>query len=253
MSRLFSYVDYDKISDDIYYIGGNGRFVLKMNVSLARKREDGGRSHFYHEYQYDSKYNDTGQVLSIRRSYDYYLTLESYEDKTGMNGILIRPQDMILLRAKLAEVWEWFNSGDIFAQKKDKIIIVKRPPAIIAGGFPEMKSIRFEPIVIDYETGQQALGVRVTLSNNIYSDVNIDKFSGLVYIINSFDMVASAQMMLAYMGRPDPGTNRFELDKNAAGFKEDEVPESTIKSRTLPNRNKRSFFDMVKGANERED
>lgn len=245
MSRLFSYTDYDKMSDDIYYIGGNGRFVLKMNVSFARKKEDGGRSHFYHEYQYDSRYNDVGQVVSIRRSYDYYLTLESYEDKDSFNSILIRPQDMILLRVKLSGVVNWFNSGEIFAQKKGKLIIINRPAPIVVEGFPEMKSIKFEPIVIEYESGQ-FMGVRITLNNNIYSDINVDKFYGLVYILNSFDMVGSAQMMLAYMGRPEFGTNRIELDRNV-GFDNEKEPESKIKNRTLPNSRKRSYFDMVNG------
>lgn len=244
MGRLFSYVDYDRMSDDIYYIGGNGKLNLKMNVAFAKKMDDGSRRHFYHEYQYDSKYIDTGQVVSIRRSYEYYLTIDSYEDKDKLNSIMIRPQDMILLRAKLSEVLNWYNS-DIFAQKKDKLIIVKRPTPIQIGGFPEMKTITFEPVVIDYETGQ-SLGVRMTLNNNIYSDINLDRFYGFVYIINSFDMVASAQMMLAYMGRPEFGTNRIELDRN---FNEDEstIPEPKIAERKLPSGNKKSFFDKVDG------
>ena len=48
--KLFSYTDYDKISDDLYYIGGGARLVLRMNVNLAKKMDDGSRRHFYNEY-----------------------------------------------------------------------------------------------------------------------------------------------------------------------------------------------------------
>lgn len=249
MSRLFSYVDYDRMSDDIYYIGGSGRYIMRMNVSFAKKMDDGTRRHFYHEYQYDSKYKDIGQVVSIRRSYDYYLTIESYEDKDKLNGIMIRPQDMILLRIRLGEVLQWYSNNEVFAIKKNKIVIIKHPSPIVITGLPERKTISFEPIIINYES-VESLGVRMTLNGNIYSDINLDRFYGFVYIINSFDMVASAQMMLAYMGRPESGTNRVELDRNYID-EDGTIPEPKIAERKLPtNKKKVSFFDRVDGLGE---
>lgn len=90
----------------------------------------------------------------------------------------------------------------------------------------------------------------MTLNGNIYSDINLDRFYGFVYIINSFDMVASAQMMLAYMGRPESGTNRVELDRNYID-EDGTIPEPKIAERKLPtNKKKVSFFDRVDGLGE---
>lgn len=241
MARLFSYIDYDRISDDLYFLGGGERLILRMNVSLARRKDkdDASRRHFYNEYSYDSKYNDKGQVVSIRRSYDYYITLESLENK--MSGVMIRAQDMILLRSRLAEVLTWFST-DVFIIRKGKMMVNKRPNPIIIDGFPEKKSISFEPIVIDWEDGNQSMGVRITLSGSVFSDITIDKFYGFVYIINSINMVQSAQAMLAFMGMPEYGTNRYDIDWQYNDSEKPE-PKEVIKERKFKPKGGTSYFD----------
>lgn len=245
MSKLFSYTDYERISDDIYFLGGSGKFILRMNVSLARKRDknNGERRYFYNEYSYDSKYTDKGQVVSMRRSYDYYMTLESLEDR--LNGIMIRPQDMILLRSRLAEVLYWFST-DIFVIRKGKLMLDSRPNPIIIDGFADNRSIKFEPVVIDWEDGNQSRGARISLSDVIFSDITIDKIYGFVYIINSMDMVQSAQSMLAFMGMPEYGTNRYEIDVGYSHNNEIVAPKSTVKNREFKPKGK-SYFDMIDG------
>lgn len=243
MSRLFSYVDYERISDDIYFLGGSGRFILRMNVSLARRKDktNDERRYFYNEYSYDSKYSDKGQVVSIRRSYDYYMTLESLEDR--LNGIMIRPQDMILLKSRLSEVMYWFST-DVFVVRKGKLMINIRPSPIVIEGFADNRSIKFEPVVIDWEDGNQSRGVRISLSDTTFSDITIDRMYGLVYIINSINMVQSAQAMLAFMGMPEYGTNRHEID---VGYSRDDsetvAPQNTVKNREFKPKGK-SYFDI---------
>lgn len=242
MARLFEYIDYDKISDDLYFLGGGERFILRMNVSLAKKnKDDNSRRHFYNEYSYDSKYSDKGQVVSIRRSYDYYITLESLENR--LSGVMIRPQDMILLRSRLAEVLTWFSS-DVFVIRKGKIMVNKLPNPIIIDGFPEKKSISFEPVVIDWEDSNQSMGVRITLSGAIYSDISIDKFYGFVYIMNSINMVQSAQSMLAFFGMPEYGTNRYEVDWQYNDMNQ-AIPKEVIKERKFKPKGGTSYFDRV--------
>lgn len=244
MSRLFSYIDYERISDDIYFLGGPGRFILRMNVSLAKKKDKNSndRRHFYNEYSYDSKYDDKGQVVSIRRSYDYYMTLESLEDR--LNGVMIRPQDMILLRSRLSEVLNWF-SNDVFVIRKGKLMVGARPKPVLIEGFADKKSIKFEPIIIDWEDGNQTRGVRISLSDIIFSDITIDRMYGFVYIINSINMVQSAQSMLAFMGMPEYGTNRYEIDVGYNTQNNEVVaPKSTIKDRDFKAKGK-SYFDMI--------
>lgn len=241
MENLFRYVDYDRMSDDIYFLGGSGKFILRMNVSFAKKMDDDTRRHFYHEYSYDSKYSDKGRVVSIRRSYDYYITLESLNDK--LNGVMIRPQDMILLRSRLAEVASWFSS-DVFIARKGKLMVNKRPSPIVIDGFPDRKSIKFEAIVIDWEDSSQTMGVRISLSDVIFSDITIDRFYGFIYIMNSIDMVQSAQSMLAYLGMPEYGTNRYEVDTGYNDDRDTAAPKSTIKERKFKPKGK-SYFDIM--------
>ena len=40
------YIDYEKITDDLYIIGQN--LILRFNVSLAKKMNNGDRYHFHH-------------------------------------------------------------------------------------------------------------------------------------------------------------------------------------------------------------
>lgn len=248
--HLFEYVDYDRISDDIYFLGGMSRIVLRMNVNLAKKSSDGNRYHFYNEYSYDSKYKDVGRVLSMRRSYDYYLTLEPLVDK--MSGVMIRPQDMYLLRSNLSRVASWFSSDSkVFAIKGGKLRVVEHGLSSTTSGFPDGRSITFEPVVMDWEN-QQSQGTRLTLAKGVYSDISIDRFFGFMYIMNSFDMVQSAQAMLAFMGRPDIGTNRSDFDNAYNTFSKDtEVPEGIVKERKAPPVTPKkvsggnSFFDKI--------
>ena len=242
MAKLFSYTDYDRISDDIYFLGGGGKLILRMHVGLGKKMTDGTRRHYYHEYSYDSKYNDVGQVVSMRRSYDYYMTLESMDDK--LSAVMIRPQDMILLRSRLSDILNWF-SGSVFGMKKGRLIINGRPTTIKIDGFPDKKSISFDPVVIDWEDETQSMGIRITLTDSTFSDVTIDKFYGFVYIINSMNMIESAQLMLAYMGMPEYGTNRYEVDTGYTLNKEIVEPNNVIKERQFKPKGGKSYFDRI--------
>lgn len=240
--KLFEYVDYDKISDDIYFLGGGARLILRMNVCLAKKGTDDSRNHFYHEYAYDSKYHDVGRVISMRRSYDYYLSLESLENK--MSSVMIRPQDMYILRSKLNEAISWFNNGT-FMFKDNKLYVLEGGQYISISGFADNKYISLSPVVIDYnDKGYK--GIRISLSELVYSDIFIDRMYGLLYIINSFNMFQSAQSMLAFMGRPDIGTNRIEFDNAYNDYYEQEVPEGQVKNRKLPVKGQ-SYFDKIDG------
>ena len=70
--------EYEKVQDTLLFLGSS--FVLKFNVVLASKDKFGNRKFFYHEYKYSSKYNDTGNVISVKRNMRYYLTIEEMID-----------------------------------------------------------------------------------------------------------------------------------------------------------------------------
>lgn len=243
MQRAVSYFDYDKISDDVYYLGNF--MTLRLNVSLNTTDKEGYKSSFHKEFRYDSnKYLDAVKMITMRRSFDYYLTLEKTDNKEL--SPMIRVQDMFLVQAKVNEALTWFNSG-VFGTKRNKLYIVNKPESIIITGLVGNKSIMFDPVIIDYDEGVQTQGIRITLTETYcYSDISIDRFYGFAYIINNINMYESAQLLLNYFGRPELGTNLMEFEHSFMNQPPNESKElqSSMKPRKLNDRPK-SFFDKI--------
>lgn len=246
MIRPIMFDDYDKISDDIIYLGS--KLYLRMNVSLSNKYEKDGsfyRQPFHKEFKYDSKYSQN-KLITVRRSFDYFLTFDKVDTKISIS---IRVQDMILLRTKLEQVSSWFND-DTFAIKNNQMIVYKSKQPIIIDQLLFDKFIQFDPIVIIWEqTGQQQPGVRITIGDqNIsdFSDITIDKFFGLLYIIQTINMYQSAQILINYLQRPDFGTNLYEFEENSFLQESKEKDMSGVNNRQIgQNTKKRSFFDNI--------
>jgi hypothetical protein len=223
MEKPFSYIDYDKIYDDVLTLSNH--FYLRMNVSLSSKT-DGSRRIFHTETSYVDKYGNN--LISIKRSFVYYLSLTKTDEGAA---VMIRPQDMIILRKSLMEVESWLNnSTEIFRIKKKKLVIVNRPQPIVVGGLAGNEYIAFEPIVYQYdETTDTSPGVRITLGqSNAFADITIDRFYALLYIISSFDMYGAAQNLINYIGRAEYGTNITHYNFGRGGGPAVEYPEDNV-------------------------
>lgn len=245
MRNLLTPIDYDKLSDDLYWLGN--KLVLRFNVILSRQKESDRSRIFHHkEYLYPSKYSDKETVVTMRRSFQYYISIDKIDLYDA--GVMIRVQDIMLVRAKLHEASMWFTNGT-FAEKRKKLIIPSRPNSIIITGLAGGKYIMLDPVVIDYEDSNlQQQGIRLTISDqDIYSDLSIDKFYGFYYLINSINMYQSAQLLLNYLGRPDLGTNMYEF--NGRDFPTDELEPPELvggKKRDILHKQKqKSFFDRI--------
>lgn len=211
------YDQYDRISDDIFFLGQN--CVLKFNVSLSRAYED-KRNHFYKEFEYGSKYSDgPNTLLSIKRSYDYYLSLENNvkPDNTEKCFIKIGPSEYYLFKNGLDVVCSWFQSeeyNNLFQFIDDKLRVCEPIPEYQIR-FPYSKYLKFRPLIIqkiinDLDN-QPGVSVELSDPDNIVV-VPIDRLMGLEYIISTFNMVLSAQTMLNFIGMPDPGKNRYTVN-----------------------------------------
>lgn len=242
--RPIQYIDYDKLSDNVLYLGS--RLYLRMNVSLSQKADPNQRYHFHKEYKYDSLYSSSKKLLSIRRSFDYYLSFDKVDTK---DIIIIRPQDMILLKMKLESVSKWF-SDDTFGSRGKELVIRKKKDPIVLSGLSYQQYLKFEPVPIVWETtGEQTPGVRITLGDSSsFADISVDKFFGLMYTISTFNMYESAQILINYLGRPDFGFNLYEFDN--MDILEQEEPEISAKiNRQLPKQNA-SFFEKMNKMND---
>lgn len=241
MMNGIEYIDYDKISDDLCWLGN--KCIVRMVVKLANKTKDGNRNHFHREFKYQASYVDKREVITMRRSFDYYISIDHLETK---QSILITVKDILLLRMQMSEVFKWFYDNT-FALKKNKMIILdKKKPITVDGLIGSGKYLSFEPIVyIDWEE-KQSKGVRITLGDpEIFADIPANVFAGFMYIINSIDMFTAAQNMINYIGHPDFGTNllRFEKSEYVSG---DEKVGNIIKNRTIePKKKIGSYFDNI--------
>lgn len=248
LKNAVTYFDYDKLSDDLFFLGGH--MVLRLNVSLNKVNpKDGTRISSYKEYKYStSKYSDVNQMITMRRSFDYYLTI----DKLDMRemSVMIRVQDILLLRAKVNEALSWFNDGT-FGMKNKRLYVIRKPQPSIVSGLIENKSIIFEPIVIEWENdGVQEQGIRVTLTESVaYTDIPIGRFYGFAYLINSVNMYESAQLLLNYLGSPEMGSNLITFEENpylSDNNQNQKVDLNSVKTRSIPdNKPNRSFFDKI--------
>lgn len=252
MKDLFRQVDYDKISDDLCMLGFNT--VLRFNVILSKSTQDGKRYHFHHEYEYDTnKYTDTKNLITIRRQFDYYLSIENFrQNEFGQKEfIMIRIQDILYVREQLKKATEWFRSSEyanLYGMKGNMTILLRTVEPIHILGLAGDKYISLEPCVISYEEGKSISGIRMFLSsNNNYIDMSVDKFMGVVYLIDSINMYESAQLLINYLQRPEYGTNlhSFGNNKNVSEVEEGCIEVKTESRRIENNKKQKSFFDKM--------
>ena len=240
MINGIEYIDYDKISDDLCWLGN--KCIVRMVVRLANKNKEGNRNHFHKEFKYSTSYNDKREAITIRRSFDYYISIDNLETK---DSIMITTRDILLLRMQINEVFKWFYDKT-FAIKNKKMIILEKKNPIYVEGLVGQKYLMFEPIVyIDMEE-KQSKGVRITLSDpNVFADVPVHVFAGFMYLINSIDMYSAAQNLINYIGHPDFGTNLFTFEKSEFVSGEQNV-NNVIKERTIEKKKpQKSYFDSL--------
>lgn len=251
MENIFKEIDYDKISDDLYIMGSNT--ILRFNVSLAKvNSNDSTRIHYHKEFKYATgKYSDRKEVSIIRRSFDFFLSIENFKntDAYTKEFIMIRTQDMYFIRESLKVVRDWMR-GELFNKifaKKNGALVVLYSPKLMINGLAQDKYIEVEPCIITYKNDITTTGIRMYLSNNAnYVDMSFDKFMGMLYLIDSINMYEAAQLMINYIQRPELGTNQISFDRYNH-IDDAEVNEETIskQKRTITKNNKSSFFDNM--------
>lgn len=215
------FMKYDKISDDVLVLGPNA--VLKFNVSLSKMSGD-KRYHFYKEFEYPSKSKEFPRLVTIKRSFDYYLSIENVQkNKTTDSKAFIRigVSDLYRLRSQLEEVYRWIfdkKFKSLYATSRGKLILTNPIPESILGGYPQNKFLRFIPTVIGKDGFPDEKGIELTLSDyNNYVIMNIDRFMGLYYTIINFNMYQCAQSMVGYLGFPSDHTHtRISMDSGLA-------------------------------------
>lgn len=207
----------DKISDDVYAIAPN--IILKFNVSLS-KVSNGKRYHYHKEYEYPTSNREFPSLVTIKRSFDYYLSIENQQKDSGGNKLFIRigPQEYFMIKNGLERVISWFNSSEyrnLFVTDKGKLIMTAPIPSHRIEPLPMQKYIEFTPTIIDkgIANADKSPGIMVEFgdpSNRV--NITLDKLMGLYYIISCFNMYQAALSIVNYLERPEFGTNRFVME-----------------------------------------
>lgn len=210
----------DKISDDVYNLGSN--LILRFNVILTTRPVNSQQKRSYHkEFEYTNRFQE--KSVTIRRSFDYYLSLENVIKDSGTGEkmfIRIGLGEFFLFKQVLEQAASWFSDpkyNKLFAKdKKGNLKLAEPIPDTILKDLPMDRSLRFTPCVIEkgMSVDDQRFGIRIYYSDdyNGYADVEIGKFMGLVYLISTFNMYQCALELVNYIGRPEFGYNRIDLD-----------------------------------------
>lgn len=223
----------DKISDVVYTIGFNT--VLKFNVALTKTVEDKKYS-FHNEYEFTNKHGNPS--VTIKRNFDYYLSIENLQKDAGGNKLFIRigPSEIILLRKGLDEAVAWFThqkyANLFFKDARGKISVTAPVPSYIIRGFPMDRAIRITPKAVTRSNEDiYEPGIEMDFGST-QINLSVNRLMGLHYLVSNFNMYQAASEMVNYIGRPEFGTNRVYLETDnfnskRSTYDSERVPETS--------------------------
>lgn len=190
---------------------------LKMNVGLYHSTQERGKVNYHSEFSYlDSNMNK--MMNSVKRNFDYYLSIENFSSTETAEKEFIRIgiMEMPLLINGLNMAAQWFLSQEfngLFYQTKDTLRIMGNAyDPVVIESLPMGKVLRLEPVVVMGYENNQFPGIRLFInSQGNYVDMLVNKFMGFKYFMETTNIFLLAQVMLNYLQRPDFGTNSFMI------------------------------------------
>ena len=209
--------NYEKITDDIIWF--SSKWLLKFTVILNKNTDKFGKVNYHKEIGY---YRENKYCINISRSFDSFLSIESARrDEYGnKESVIIKSDDLPVLKYRLSEVARWFMDEkykNLFIRKNGKIIIPTKVEPVKVEGLVFDKYIEFEPWVYTMDNQDQLIGVMMYINNDNNSVfLNINKVLGFNDFIQNFNMYQSSQLMLNYIGRPENGTNMFNMENKSS-------------------------------------
>jgi hypothetical protein len=233
----FTFINYDRISDTILWLGPN--VTLKFVVNLFRQNRNEDEIRFHSEYKYNSK--KLGRTAySITRTYDFYFVI-NFSD-FNLKGATMHTSDVLILNMLIKNnIMPWFMGPTrIFdmVENGEKMTITGKYQDVMLP-LSEATYIKFSPVVIYYEnTNDYKEGIRFEInSKETFVDVPVDRFLEFAYIMKNTDMVTYASTMLAYV---KSGPYQINM-RSSSDFKSDSNL-NTINS-NIYGKKKGNFFD----------
>lgn len=236
--------DYDRIADTLLFFDNNT--ILEFVVTLSSKDKNGNRIFFHTEVDYDSnKYYGIDKGHSIKRRMSFYFAIN---DKRAFDrSFIIRPEDAMMLNMVIkSQVLPWY-----FDPKK-KIFSFVDNTLKITGQFQdvlfaktEYAYLRLQPCIYSFEDGTFKEGIRMYVSSQeVFVDMEIDKFMGFYYLLSNTDMYSAACNLATYAKCPPYEVNKFSVGLAGAANKVDMKDFGFEDNRTAKEKN--DFFNRVK-------
>lgn len=213
-----------KITDDMFTLGPN--VVLRFNVECSRNV--GNKTYpFYSEYEYPCDNGSVKSLVSVKRVYDYYMSIENVKKDDNGNKVFVRigVTEILLLQQSLAVVASWFSSkkyANLFVKSNGVLTVCPPVPNAAVTGLPMGKYLEFYPTIIDrgMANADKFPGIRIYLGDDsAFIDIPVEKFMGFKYIVDKCDMFGYAQNLANAMN-PELGFNRTMLNGTTSIKKE---------------------------------
>ena len=214
------FTEYDKISDTLMWLG-NSKYQVKFVVQMGRKKF-GKFESFHKEFlRYSDKYDKN--VMSIRRDYSYYYSIERAKGLEG--SVMLRPNDVEILKYIInTKIYPWFFGGkNIYGINQNKELCLKKSVMAAQITLNEASYMKIRPIVYKYElTNELKQGVSMEIndkSNKI--EISIDTFLQFTNIILNTDMAVAAMTMLNYVKIKPYGQNLMDMNNLPHDYNDD--------------------------------
>lgn len=209
--------DYVKVSCKILTLTSN--LSLKIVLILQDKSLNDKILSVHREIEYNStKFDKT--MKNINLSPSYFLTIEN--TKPSQSGekayIIILPEDRPIVVRALKHAYDEYNQNfsKIYAKRKGMLIKYGKTNPIEISDLSMGKYLMIIFDIIENQNGETIPGFRINLSSEKnYVVLTEKKFLAFIDCLDKMDMFSYAMDLLNYVGRPELGTNLFNMNSDS--------------------------------------
>ncbi len=212
-----NFSEYDRISDTLMFF--NDFTILEFVVIMSTKDKNGNRISFHSECDYNTnKYSGVDVGHSIKRRMTFYYAIN---DRRAFNrSFIIRPEDamtFIMLIESQILPWYFDSKRKIFSFVEGQLKVTGQYQDIYFAK-NEYSYLKLQPCVYSFDNGTYKEGIRMYVSNEeVYVDMEIDRFLGLFYFVSRVDMYSVASNMVTYAKMPPYNVNLFSYNGLTGG------------------------------------
>lgn len=234
---------YCKMQDVIMILGSQENpisITINLNMYNNKKR------YYYGEVQYIAESTQT-EVRKIKREYDVYLQLENIKPiGTYREFIAMKGKDLEYFKINIVPKFRQIiaKKDIVYRVRPDGLMVVNeniKPFQVEVG----LKTLMFKPGVQIIDEEEQKPVIEMYMNSNKDNQVNLDfdQIYGFMYFLNTFSLYNYASSMLSFIGRPEAGTNLYNMI-SIQEYKQQEpiIPQATVKRRFIGDKDKKSPF-----------